>query len=481
MTGGSVPAGVGAGATVRPAPPPLASGPLIRGVLRFSLPLTAANLLQQSYLLADGIVVGRYVGVTAMAAVGVAWPLFYLFSEGFAGLATGFTIQIATDVGAGRRDRVPAPVTALIAFAAVLGAVCALAMLGAAEPMAGLLGVGGQTRQACAELLTVLGLGSVAVFGLSAVGAVLRALGDARVVMALQAAASLTNVLLLVVLVVLLGGGIRGAGAATVISAMLWLCVGLAVLFRRHRLRPRRPGEQWALIARAVRLGAPVSAQHVLIALGVMVLVLTVAPLGDAFLAGFTAVSRVETFVGMVFLDLSGGMLVLVAQSLGAARVQRVRQGLRRLSWLAVVGGLGVAVVLVPTRHLIAGAFTDDAAARQVIADYLLITCPFFWSYTLMVLQHGWLNGLGRTLQPLICTVVSFLLVRIPLSALLRPAHGAHGVIAAVVIGWLVGCGYTLIALRDGRETLRRADIREPDGPAPADPAQPGPIGPATR
>ncbi len=344
-------------------------------------------------------------------------------------------------------------------------ALCFLVARTAGDTLLRLTGARGEVLHDAQVLLSTFSYGFPAVFAVSAVCALLRGLGDSRAQMRLMIGSSLANVLLAWLYVVVLHLGVAGAALATVTAATGTAAAGLALLRRRRDLAPRR-SHGWEGVrteaAAALRLGLPGAAQQLLIALGIVALIRIVAPLGASLLAAVTVVGRLEFFAATAFLDLSGALTVFVAQNLGAGRPDRVRHAVRRTLPFTLALAVAVSVAVIVLRPALAAAATTDPVTRHLVAVYILITYPCFALYAVMAVVHGALNGIGRTVVPLVCTVVSFVAVRLPLSYLLRVRHGADGVMWAVDIGWIVGALYTAIAVR---RHLRRRPVGAPELP----------------
>ena len=427
----------------------MTAGPVLRTILAFALPLTVADVLQQGYLLVDSAVVGRYVGVDGLAAVGAAQPLFYLANAMFIGLATAFTIRFAHLKGGGQSQSAPDVVRALVLFCLAWTVVAVLLATLAAEPLLRLMGLHGVVLGHSVHFLRVLALAFPGLFGAGAVSAYLRGLGHSRAAMRLQALGSVTNLLLAWLLVGPARMGVGGAALATACGGTLSLVVGVVHTARRYPVggRPTREGARSELRG-AVRLGFPIAIQHNVLAVGIMALVWVVAPLGPSVLAAFTVVGRLELFASLFFLDLSAALTTFVAQNLGAGRDLRVQRGLSSAVGLTVGLTVVLSAVLVLERTGVASLFTRDAHTAALTADYIAITYPFFVLYTVMVVIHGCFNGAGRTVLPLICTVLAFVLVQLPCAYLFRGAFGVDGVIWSVVPSWSVGLVFTAASAR---------------------------------
>jgi putative MATE family efflux protein len=421
-----------------------------RAILGFSLPMSVANYVQQSYLLADSIIVGHYVGIDGLASVGAAQPIFYLVNAVFLGLVSGFAIRFARMTGSGRAERQQDAVIGLALFAVVWAALCIGLVFGATGFFLDAMGIHGGVAAGSTTYLRTLSLGFVGMFGIGALGGFLRGLGDSRTVMYIMVFSSLLNIALAWSFVAVLGWGLRGAALGTVTAASLAFVVGLVLVARRHgihRYRSNLP-ELARQAGTSLRLGFPVGIQHVLLSLGTMVLTSLIAPFGTAAIAAFSIASRLEALAGRFYLDLSGAVTVFVAQHTGAGDAERARRVLLEALRICLWGTVAESLLVILLRHDIAAAFTTDASVRAIVGSYILMTYPFFLLYSAMAVVHGFLNGIGRTVFPLVCTMLSFLVARVPTASLLKGPLGLNGIIWAVPIGWFVGLAYTAFAVR---------------------------------
>ncbi|MEO3749484.1 MATE family efflux transporter [Streptomyces sp. B6B3] len=433
--------------------PDLIQGPPLTGIVGIAAPLALASLLQQGYLLVDSAVVGRYVGVTGLAAMGAAQPLYAILSSLFTGVSGAFAVRFGHLTGAGRQHDDTSALVALAVCTAAWSAVCAAAAVLAARPLLALMGVTGEVAAAAHTFVVTLCSGMGAIFALGAVCAVLTGRGDARRATGLMIAASVLNAAFAWLFV---GGwrlGIAGAALAVLAANALTAVVGVARLVREQRRRPSGAAAVTAAtvraeVRRALRIGTPMAVQYLLIGVGVLVLVWIITPFGEAALAALTVVARLELLTSVLFLTLSGALMVFTAQNTGARENGRVRDGIRHAVWLGTALTALVSLLLLTQRGPIAALFSDGPETRLITERYILVTAPFFLCYTLTVVLHGWFNGIARTVVPLVCTVVSLGAVRLPLSYTLGHAWGVDGVMWATVIGWAVGLGYTLLATR---------------------------------
>jgi putative MATE family efflux protein len=427
----------------------MTQGSAVRRITGFSLPLTAANALQQGYVLVDSIVVGRYVGVDGLAAVGACGSLFYLLNSMFIGLSTAFTIRLAHLRHPGQHGERRNAGLALALMTLLWSVGCVLLATVLAGPCLALMGIHGPLAGDCGRFFGTLSIGFPAIFGGAAVGAYFRGLGNSRAAMWVQGLGSVLNVVLVLLFVAGLHLGISGAALATVVAGTVALVVGLVYA---ARVFPLVRGASATTVRQelidAVRLGFPLAFQHIILSLGIMVLVWIIQSYGAVVLAAFTVVSRLEQFTGMLFLDFSGGLTAFVAQNLGADRPERARRGLMRMIALTVGISVVMGGVVLLARAPLAHLFTDDSATQLLTERYIMVIYPFLALYTVMVVAHGYLNGARRTTAPLICTIIAFAVVQIPFAYLLNGPFGINAVMWAVVAGWTAGLTYTLVCLR---------------------------------
>ncbi|WP_030548319.1 MATE family efflux transporter [Streptomyces albus] len=467
--------------------PDLTRGPVLAGVAGIAAPLALANLLQQGYLLVDSAVVGQYLGVTGLAAMGAGQPLYAILTSLFTGVSGAFAVRLGHLAGAGRRDD-PSALLALALCTGVWSALCAAVAVPVTGPLLALAGVTGQVAAEARTFVVTLCSGLAAVYALGAVCAVLTGRGDARRATGLLITASVLNALFAWLFVGAWGLGIAGAALAVVAANALAAAAGLARLVREQRRRP--PGDTavtaatvGAEVRRGLRIGTPMAVQYLLIGVGVLALVWIITPFGEEALAALTVVSRLELLTSVLFLNLSGALMVFTAQNTGAGHTARVREGVRRTVWLGTALTVLVSLLLLAGRGPVAALFSGSEETRMVTERYILITAPFFLCYTLTVVLHGWFNGIARTVVPLICTVLSLGVVRLPLSYALGHAWGVDGVMWATAIGWAVGLGYTLLAARSTATGPRggwsgrggRGD-RGGDGGRTTEPGTPAPV-----
>ena len=429
--------------------------------------MTLVNLVQQSYLIADSVIVGHYVGVFGLAAVAGAQPVYYLVSSVFLGFLNGFTIRIAALTGKGE-DRIrQAVVLALGAFVLAWSVLCVLFVMLSATAIVALIGVSGRTAAASVAYLHTLGIGLLSIFSLGALTAIFRGMGQPKLIMSVLAGSSLLNIVLAWMFVGVFGMGVRGAALGTVCASTVSFAAGLLLAMGRYSVNRYRAPRTLCLnqLTESLRLGFPMGIQFVFLSMGNFVLTSLVASFGAVALAAISIAARLETVSSRIFLDLSGAVTVLVAQRRGAGEIPAIRRAVRLSLLCCWWTTLAIVLMIIALRIHIAELFTTSGAVTAILNRYILMTYPFFPLFTLMAVAHGFLNGLGRTAIPLLCTILSYIAARVPAAMLLGQHLGLNGIIWAVDIGWFVGAIFTasvvMLQLRENRlpEFTRKALI----------------------
>ena len=425
----------------------LTQGPVMKTMLRFALPMILGDLLQQCYNIADTLIVGRFLGEDALAAVGSSFTLMTFLTSILLGLAMGsgtvFSLRFGQGDERGLREGIAAAFLLLAAVTVLLNLVIVLGLDWIIRAL--------QTPAALVEpmraYLSVIFTGMAAIFLYNFFASLLRSLGNSVAPLVFLALSAGLNIALDLWFVAGLNRGVAGAAEATVISQYV-SGVGIALyarvrfphLFRRDpalRLRLSRVGE-------IARFSALTCAQQSIMNLGILAVQGRVNHYGTTTMAAFAAAVKIDAFAYLPVQDFGNAFSIFLSQNAGAGKRARIRAGIRgavvaSASFSAV---LSLAVVLF-ARPLMA-LFLDPSEGSQaaVIAEgvrYLRIEGAFYPLIGLLFLFYGLYRALGRPGMSVVLTVVSLgtrVLLAYALSAL--PAVGVVGIWWAVPIGWFL-------------------------------------------
>ncbi|WP_405374465.1 MULTISPECIES: MATE family efflux transporter [unclassified Microbacterium] len=418
----------------------LTTGRPWRVILLFTLPLMIGNVVQQLYHFADTVVVGRLLGVDALAAVGATGSLLFLLL-GFAwGLTSGFAIPTAQAYGA--RDA--AAVRRSVATGAVLSGITTVLLTVAAPLLAEPALVALRTPPellADATVFTQISfLGAGALMFFNFLSAVIRAIGDSRTPLIFLVISCALNVVLVVAAIAWLGFGVAGAALATVIAQAVSVLLCLEFVRRRiPELHLHR--DDWRItradLALHLRLGLPMGFQASIIAIGALIVQVALNSLGSDAVAAYTAASRVDGLAVALLQSMSLAVSMYVAQNYGAGRPDRIRSGVVQAAWIAVIAAVALGVLLISLGGPIVRIFLGDGADEVVdlAVSMLVINGVSYTALGVLFVTRGALQGLGSTVIPTVTGVVE-LVARGAAAVGLGAAMGFVGVAWSNPLAW---------------------------------------------
>ncbi len=420
-------------------------------LLAFALPLMLGNVFQQLYTVVDTMVVGKGLGVGALAALGAADWLNWLMLGMVQGLTQGFAILMAQQFGAedytGLRRTVGSALWLSALGAAVLVAAGQLTL----RPVLLLLDTPADILPDSVLYLRILFGGLPAVVAFNLFASILRALGDGRTPLVAMVVAALTNILLDLIFVLVFHWGIAGAAIATVIAQALSAvyCLvrlrGIPVL-AMHKDDLRLRG---AVAGRLFMLGLPLAFQNAIIAVGGMIVQLVINGCGVLFIAGFTATNKLYGILEVAATSYGYAMTTYVGQNLGAGRLDRIRTGTRAGLGLGAITSIVIAAAMLLFGRGILGLFisgTPHEVARtlQVAYHYLAIMSICLPILYLLHVLRAAIQGMGNTVLPMASGIAEFVM-RTATALLLPLALGEEGIFYAEVAAW-AGADVILIA-----------------------------------
>ena len=448
----------------------LTIGPPLRLITLFTLPILIGNLFQQVYMVADTIVVGRLIGVQALAAVGVSGSLQFLLFGFAMGTCSGLAIPVARYFGAGDMAGMRRSVaTGTLISLAVAIVITLVGTLGASTLLK-LLGTPPELMEDATLFLVVFFAGTLATVAFNYLSAVIRALGDSRTPLYFLIVASVLNVLLVIWFIGGLGMGVEGAALATVVSQFISvvLCIAL-VWWRMPELHLRR--EDWkvdpAEMRVSAKLGLTMGFQISIIGLGAALLQVGINGLGTQAVAAFTAAMRVDQLAVVSPMSVGVAMTTYVAQNAGARKWRRVRVGVWRATLLAIGMAIVIGVILfiwgTNLVELFVGSGQDDVVA--LAHTYLVVNSALYSLLAILFVIRNTIQGLGSTVAPTMAGVLE-LFARGLIGVFVVPLAGFIAVVLAAPIAWVAALVPLLGAWRFHH---RRLVFSEQNDPTPGD------------
>ena len=412
-------------------------------ILAFSLSLVAGNVFQQLYTVVDTMVVGKFLGVSALAALGASDWLNWLMLGVIQGLTQGFGIRMAQEFGANRMDDLKRSVGS----AAVLSMLSAVVLVAAGQMSAGPVLTLLQTPQEIIGYsllyLRIMFAGVPIVMLYNLLACILRSLGDSRTPLNAMIVASVTNIVLDYLFVLGFGWGIAGAAAATLIAQAVSSAFCFYHIKKIAFLKLARTDFhlQRELSGRLFMLGLPMAFQNGIIAIGGMIVQFVVNGYGVIFIAGFTATNKLYGLLEIAGTSYGYAMVTYVGQNLGAGRHDRIKSGMRAAMGIAMATSAFIAVCMLVFGKFLLGLFisgTPEVVEQTMRIAYFYLAVMSVCLPVLYVLHvtRSALQGMGNTILPMLSGVAEF--VMRTLSVLFLPMLlGEVGIFFAEIAAWL--------------------------------------------
>ena len=431
----------------------LTRGPVMRSMLLFAIPMILGDLLQQCYNVADTLIVGRFVGTDALAAVGSSYTLMTFLTSILLGLCMGsgalFSMHFGRRDGEGLRESLVSSFVLIAVVTVVLNA----ASFACLDLIRVFLQVPDQVWGLMRSYLAIIFTGIPAIFLYNYFTSFLRAVGNSVVPLAFLAVSALLNIVLDLWFVLGLGRSVAGAAEATVISQYV-SGIGILLYTLARRSEFRGLGRRLHIRAACLREVASYSfltcIQQSVMNLGILMVQGLVNSFGPTIMAAFAAAVKIDSFAYLPVQDFGNAFSTFIAQNYGAKQSGRIRAGLKG----AVATSMGFGVVLSALVWVFAaplmGLFVE-AGEAAVIAEgvlYLHIEGAFYCGIGCLFLLYGLYRALGKPGMSVVLTVIS-LGTRVALAYLLSATPlGVTGIWWSVPIGWALadaaGLGYYL-------------------------------------
>lgn len=433
----------------------MTQGSIARHLIAYALPLILGNLFQLTYNAVDSIVIGKFAGENALAAVSAANPVMTIVILGVSGVSIGASVLMSRFYGAGDEDALRREVATTIVF----GAIASLIVFAVGWPLSGpvlrLMNVPDEILEMAARYLQVIFIGFLFTFQYNILAAALRSVGDSRTPVVYLALASVMNAGLDVLLVAGLRWGVVGAGVATVaaegISALLcarhiYRKIPLLHLGLRELKIDRR------LLGETVSSGAITALQQACQPIGKALIQSVMNAQGVSVIAAFNAVSRVDDFACIPEQSISSSMMTCIAQNRGAGEHARVGETLRRGMMIEAAYGVLICAAVLLAKEPVMRLFAAQDSMQMVSmgVDYLTLMAFFYILPGITNGIQGYFRGMGEMKTTLVATFIQ-ISIRALVVAVLVPRVGLNGAAWACAIGWSAMLVYTFTRYRKVR------------------------------
>ena len=428
----------------------MVTGVIWKQLLLFFFPIMLGSLFQQLYNTVDAIVVGKFVGTDALAAVGgSASNILNLLIGFFTGVSSGATVIISQYFGANDRDGVNRALHTAMLFALVGGAFIMVLGLVGTEFMLRLMATPEDTIAGSALYLRIMFMGMVPNMVYNVGSAILRAMGDSKRPLYFLIVACLSNVVLDLVFVLVFKMGIAGVAIASILAqaiSAVMVVMSLSAESMEYRFRFRQMRFEGDILSRTIRIGLPAGFQSIMYSLSNMLIQASVNRFGTDTVASWVVLGKVDGINWMILGALGIASMTFVGQNYGAGRLDRVKKGTWVTLAVGVVYTLATGALLLLGQDVIMHLFTNDETVVFFGEAAMHWFCPFYFLLSILHGLAGAVRGTGASVPPMVVLLVSLCLFRIVWIQWVLPLFsGIEGVFILYPVSW--GLGAVLMAL----------------------------------
>lgn len=433
----------------------ITEGVIWKQLLSFFFPILLGTFFQQMYNTVDTIIVGRFVGTQALAAVGSTGALISLLNGFFIGLSSGATVLVSQFFGANDREGVRNALHSGIGLSLVLGLIISFLGLCFGPRILQLMKTPADCLEGAVIYARIFFSGAVASMVYNMGAGIMRAMGDSRRPMLFLVVTCFANIVLDILCVIVLKMGIAGAALATVLSQIISAVLVVAVLIRlpkEYALRLSRIRLQPQLLKRILYVGVPAGLQFVTFDLANILIQSGVNSFGSSTIASFTAYGKADMMTWMVSGAFGVAITTFVGQNYGAHKYDRVRKSV----WIclgmsvALIGGLSA--LELGFRHFILGIFSTDAEVIRLGAYVMLWVVPFNAVFMPVEIFGGAMRGTGYSLVPTAITSICVCLFRVLwLLTVVSRFHTLETLLLCYPISWILAAAAFFAVYRKGR------------------------------
>lgn len=436
-------------------------GSPIKLIIKFAIPVLIGNIFQQLYNISDILIVGRLIGVEALAAVGVSAPIFIvllMISFGFTG---GLTVITAQRFGAKDEAGVRSSVVHSLIASTVLSLMMTLIVLFYLPQILQLMNVPDNILADAYKFLFVLSSGLVLVVSYNLLSGFIRALGDSKTPLYFLIFSTMLNVLLNFVFIYYLELGVVGSALGTLTAMTIAVVLCVWYIGRKFPILCLRR-EDWkfnpAFMHEHLNVAVPMALQFSVIALGLIIIQAVCNSFGSDTIAAFTSALRIEQLATSTLVALGFGVATYTAQNYGAGKIGRIRRGVLRTSLISLLFSLFIALFVRFGGENMIGLFikNGDENIINIAKGYLDISTLFYFFLGQIFIFRNALQGMGQSVIPMIASVIE-LLMRSFAAVYLATKMGYAGIYYASPIAWV---GAALVVSVGYWHTIRQLKYR---------------------
>lgn len=453
----------------------MTKGSPLKLIILFALPLLLGNIFQQLYNLADLIIVGRLIGINAIAAVGATVPIYFLFLFITFGFTNGLTVITAQRFGAKDYQGMHSSMAHCIVASLVLSSIVSICLLTFTTPLLKIMNVPSEIMDEAYIFLFILSSGMVLTVFFNLLSCFIRAVGDSRTPLYFLIFATIINVLLNLLLIGVFNMGVAGSATGTIIAICSSVICCLIYIKKRYSILQLHKQDwklRWNFMKEHLNIAIPMTVQFAILALSMLIIQSVCNSFGTEVIAAFSAGIRIEQLCTQPLLAIGLAIATYTAQNWGAAKLHRIRQGVRSAALMSFVFSIALAILVRLVGKHIISIFMEQQNSNvvDIACEYLNISTLFYFFLGMIFVFRNALQGMGKALIPMVASTTE-LIMRAFAAIWLSAQIGYIGVFYAGPIAWLgagivVTIGYFLTIRHFSDKGLRQSLLINKKGEA---------------
>lgn len=443
-------------------------GPLLGGVIAYTIPVMLSGILQLLFNAADLIIVGKFCGSVSVGAVGATGSLTALIVNLFVGLSVGAGVAVAHGIGSRDEQQVREAVHTAVPLALIGGAILTVAGVTLSEPLLILMGTPENTLPLSVVYMEIYFLGITFTVVYNFCAAILRAAGDTRSPLIFLTLSGVINVVLNVFFVTVFHMNVAGVALATIISQGIAATLSTVALMRRKdacQLQLRRMRIHKRVLKKIVRIGLPAGIQSSLFAISNVMIQSSVNSFGDIFVSGNAAAGNLEGFLYVALNSFHQTTVNYVGQNVGARQYRRANNTVWLCQGCVIVTGIAIGVFLNVFGETLLGFYISDSAEAIAcgLTRFRYVAIPYF-IFGLLEVSTGALRGYGRSLGPMLVSVLGICGIRLLWVFAVFPIPAFHSpkwLYLSYPISWIITLTVQMILFFRVRNQFLHKDITD--------------------
>ena len=383
-------------------------------ILNFTLPIFLGNVFQQFYNMADAVIVGKFVGNKALAAVGSTGTIMFLIYGFVVGMTAGFTVPTAQKFGAGDMKGMRRTVAGAGILSLIVGAILTVLFMLFMKPLLTFMNTPSDIFKDAYGYIMIISAGILAQMLYNLLSSILRAIGNSKIPLYFLIISALLNIVLDLLLIIVFHMGARGAAVATIIAqgvsgvlCLLYIVAKIPVLhLKRDDLHVG--GYIYGL---QLKIGLPMALQYSITAIGSMMVQSSLNILGSTMVAAFTAAGKIEQVVTQAYVAMGTTMATYAAQNMGAGSVRRIREGFKACTTIGVIYSFVAAAFIMTIGKYMTYLFVSEDVEMIMNSVDIYLKCIglFFIPLAIVNIYRNGIQGLGFGLLPMMAGVAELI------------------------------------------------------------------------